>query len=83
VTRAPIDRSTPSQDLLWAAPRTFFGSPSVPDLDLLDAQVAFLGVPYDAGTPQPGNRTGQAAGPTAARQASWEQFDCEIFEQPR
>jgi agmatinase len=32
-------------------------------------------VPYDAGTPQPGNRTGQAAGPAAARLASWEQFD--------
>ena len=71
----PIDPSTPSQDLVWAAPRTFFGSPSVRDLDALDARVAFLGVPYDSGTPQPGNRTGQAAGPTAARLKSWEQFD--------
>jgi len=71
----PIDRSTPSQELVGAVPRTFFGSPSVRDLDALDAQVAFLGVPYDAGTPQPGNRTGQAAGPTAARLKSWEQFD--------
>jgi agmatinase len=66
---------TPSQELVWAAPRTFFGSPSVRDLDALDAQVAFLGVPYDAGTPQPGNRTGQAAGPAAARLNSWEQFE--------
>lgn len=71
----PIDPSTPSQELAWAAPRTFFGSPNVRDLDALDAQVAFLGVPYDGGTPQPGNRTGQAAGPAAARQASWEQFE--------
>ena len=71
----PIDPSTPSQELVWAAPRTFFGAPSVRDLDALEAQVAFLGVPYDAGTPQPGNRTGQAAGPSAARLKSWEQFD--------
>ena len=71
----PIDSSTPPQELVWAMPRTFFGAPSVPDLDELDAQVAFLGVPWDAGTPQPGNRTGQAAGPAAARTKSWEQFD--------
>ena len=38
------------------------------------AQVAFLGVPFDGGTPQPGNRTGQKLGPAAARHASWEQF---------
>jgi agmatinase len=44
------------------------------DLDMLDAQVAFLGVPYDAGTPQPGLPTGQRAGPEAARAASQEQF---------
>ena len=75
MNRAPIDPSTPSRDLVAAAPRTFFGSPGVRDLDALDAQVAFLGVPYDAGTPQPGNRTGQAAGPAAARLKSWEQFD--------
>jgi agmatinase len=72
---ARIDRSTPSQELVDAAPRTFFGAPRVDDLAALDAQVAFLGVPYDAGTPQPGNRTGQAAGPAAARSTSWEQFE--------
>jgi len=71
----PIDHSTPAHELVRAAPRTFFGAPSVHDLGELDAQVAFLGVPYDAGTPQPGNRTGQAAGPSAARLSSWEQFD--------
>jgi hypothetical protein len=34
----PIDPSTPSQELVWAAPHTFFGSASVRDLDALDAQ---------------------------------------------
>jgi agmatinase len=56
------------------APRTFFGVPSVPDLDALHAQVAFLGVPYDAGTPEPGIPTGQRAGPAAARDATQAQF---------
>ena len=56
------------------APRTFFGAPSVPDLDSLRTQVALLGVPYDAGTPQPGVPTGQRAGPSAARQASNDQL---------
>jgi agmatinase len=48
--------------------------PSVRDLSLLDAQVAFLGVPYDGGTPQPGIPTGQRAGPSAARDATEAQF---------
>lgn len=55
-------------------PGTFFGVPGLPDPGRLDAQVAFLGVPYDAGTPQPGLPTGQRAGPAAAREASHEQF---------
>jgi agmatinase len=57
-----------------AAPRTFFGVPSLRDLGMLDAQVAFLGVPYDGGTPEPGIPTGQRGGPAAAREASHEQF---------
>jgi agmatinase len=60
--------------LIDAAPRTFFEVPSLGDLDELDAQVAFLGVPYDAGTPQPGLPTGQRGGPAAAREASGDQF---------
>src|SRR5215468_8260381 len=60
----PIDR----------APWTFFGVPALGDLDALDAQVAFLGVPYDGGTPQPGLPTGQRAGPEAVRAASREQL---------
>jgi agmatinase len=69
-----IDHSTPAQKLVWTEPRTFFGVPGISDLDDLHAQVAFLGVPYDAGTPQPGIPTGQAAGPAAARLASRDQF---------
>jgi len=69
-----IGHSTPARQLLWIEPRTFFGVPGPVDLDDLDAQVAFLGVPYDAGTPEPGIPTGQAAGPTAARLASHDQF---------
>src|ERR1700749_1722297 len=60
--------------LLTTGARTFFGAPSTQDLATMTAQVAFLGVPFDGGTPQPGNRTGQKLGPSAARLASWEQF---------
>ena len=57
-------------ELIDPAPRTFFGVPAVAELGTLDAQVAFLGVPYDGGTPQPGIPTGQRAGPAAVRAAS-------------
>ena len=63
-----------SQPLTDTAPRTFFGVPRVGDLDTLAAQVAFVGVPYDAGTPEPAILTGQRAGPAAARGASQAQF---------
>jgi agmatinase len=56
--------------LLDSAPPTFFGAPSLDHLGALDAQVALLGVPYDAGTPQPNVPTGQRAGPAAVRAAS-------------
>ncbi|OLE36578.1 MAG: hypothetical protein AUG48_06930 [Actinobacteria bacterium 13_1_20CM_3_68_9] len=56
------------------APRTFFGVPSLRELDMLDAQVAFLGVPYDGGKPEPRIPTGQRAGPAAAREATQAQF---------
>jgi agmatinase len=69
-----IDASANAGDLIWPAPRTFFGVPSA-SLDAIDAEVVFLGVPYDGGTPQPGNRTGQAEGPAATRRQSYEQFE--------
>ena len=75
MTPAPIDPSTPSGELVSAAPRTFFGSPALRDLDVLDAQVAFLGVPFDAGTPQPGTGRARRRGPQRRDCASWEQFD--------
>ena len=71
----PIDRATPLEDLLWPAPRTFFGAPSTRDVSSLDAQVAFLGVPYDAGTLMPAIRTGQSAGPAWARLGSMNQME--------
>jgi agmatinase len=61
--------------LLADGARTFYGVPASSDLDALAVDVAFVGVPFDAGTPQPGNRTGQRGGPAAARAASHEQFD--------
>jgi agmatinase len=65
---------TTSAPLNDPAPRTFFGVPSLREIGALDAQVAFLGVPYDGGTPQPGVPTGQRGGPAAAREATWAQF---------
>jgi agmatinase len=62
------------QALTDTAPRTFFGVPRLDDLDALSAQVAFVGVPYDAGTPEPAIPTGQRAGPAAARAGSQAQF---------
>jgi agmatinase len=59
----------PAGELIDTAPRTFFGVPGASELARLDAQVAFLGVPYDGGTPQPGLPTGQRAGPAAVRAA--------------
>lgn len=64
-----------THELLADGVRTFFGVPATSDLDGLDVDVAFLGVPFDAGTPEPHNRTGQTGGPAAARAASHEQFD--------
>lgn len=69
------DRPQELGPLLADGARTFYGVPGAADLDALKADVAFLGLPFDAGTPQPGNRTGQRAGPAAARAASHEQFD--------
>ena len=64
--------STPH--LIDPAPNTFFGVPSLRDLATLDAQVAFVGVPYDGGTPEPGIPTGQRAGPAAVRAATTSPF---------
>ncbi len=67
--------SADSRALIWPSPRTFFGTPRCEDIDALDAEVAFVGVPYDAGTIQPFIRTGQFAGPASARQNGIFTFD--------
>ena len=67
--RPPIDVSTRTEELLGDGPRTFFGVPSVGTSTRCGVASS---VPFDAGTPQPGHRTGQRAGPAAARLASWE-----------
>ncbi len=48
----------------WAYPRSFFGAPICEDIEKLDAQVAFLGVPFDQGTT---NRPGARFGPNSIR----------------
>lgn len=63
------------RSLIDPAPGTFFGVPGIRGVEDLRAQVAFLGVPYDAGTPQPGLPTGQRSGPAAVREASREILD--------
>ena len=61
---------TESSERPWpvARPRSrgFFGSPICPDLDGLNADVAFLGVPFDQGT---FGRPGARYGPDAVRDA--------------
>jgi agmatinase len=60
---------SPMADLVRPATRTFFAAPACEDLDALEAQVAFVGVPYDAGVLVPLIRTGTFAGPRLAREA--------------
>jgi agmatinase len=61
-----MDASEPP--LLNAPGRTFFGAPVAPGLDRLNADVAFLGVPYDQGTLIPFIRSGAYAGPRLVRE---------------
>jgi agmatinase len=52
--------------IIRAQPRSFFKAPLCPDMDRLDAQVAFIGVPFDQGT---FGRPGARFGPDALRDA--------------
>ena len=56
----------PAWPITRAGPRSFFKAPLCPDLDDLDAQVAFLGVPFDQATL---GRPGARFGPDAVRDA--------------
>jgi agmatinase len=46
---------------------SFYGAPIVEDIDALDADIAFIGVPFDGGT---NDRPGARFGPAAVRDAS-------------
>ena len=59
----PTEKAWP---MVRARPRTFFKAPLCTNLDELDAQVAFLGVPFDQGT---FGRPGARFGPDAIRDA--------------
>ena len=59
----PIDQTWP---IIRAQPRSFFKAPLCTDLDLLEAKVAFIGVPFDQGTL---GRPGARYGPDAIRDA--------------
>ena len=66
----PLNQYTESSDPPWpdikAQPRTFFKSPLCTNLDELDANVAFIGMPFDQGT---FGRPGARYGPDAVRDA--------------
>ena len=59
----PLDQNWP---MIRAQPRSFFKAPLCTDLDLLESQVAFIGVPFDQGTL---GRPGARYGPDAIRDA--------------
>ena len=56
------------QPLVRSATRTFFGSPVCDDLDTLEAEVGFIGVPWDQGVIIPFIRSGAYAGPRLVRE---------------
>ena len=62
----PDDSADRSLPILRAQPRSFFKAPLCADLDQLEADVAFIGVPFDQGT---FGRPGARYGPDAIRDA--------------
>ena len=65
-----MSQQNPGEQQQWpvirAQPRSFFRAPLCPNMDQLDAQVAFIGVPFDQGT---FGRPGARFGPDAIRDA--------------
>ena len=57
-----------TETLIRPALRTFFGSPACDDLERLEAQVGFVGVPWDQGVIIPVIRSGAYAGPRLVRE---------------
>lgn len=66
------DSGTISSDQPTTLPpsRTFLGAPACSDINQLDAQVAFLGIPNDQGTNVPSEITGQSQAPDMIRNFS-------------
>lgn len=60
----------PIDPLMWRNPHTFFAAPRIERLEELNADVALIGIPYDAGTLVPLFRTGQSRGPALARESA-------------
>jgi agmatinase len=67
MTAGPAERPA-METMIRPATRTFFGAPPAADLDALDAQVAFVGVPWDQGVIIPFIRSGAYAGPRLVRE---------------
>jgi agmatinase len=67
MSAAPSERPS-DEDIIRPATRTFFGAPPADSLERLDAQVAFLGVPWDQGVIIPFIRSGAYAGPRLVRE---------------
>ena len=57
----------PAGSFMRPSRRTFFAAPAADDLDGLDADVGFLGIPYDQGSIIPFLRSGSFAGPGLVR----------------
>ena len=68
MTAAPQPPNSPQEPwpTLRAQPRTFFNAPLCPDIQQLNADIAFIGVPFDQGTL---GRPGARFGPDALRDA--------------
>ncbi len=68
MSATPVPSSQPQEPWpnLRALPRTFFNAPLCDDIDSLEADVAFIGVPFDQGTL---GRPGARFGPDALRDA--------------
>ena len=68
MTATPTPQGQPQEPwpALRARPRTFFNAPLCEDVELLEANVAFIGVPFDQGTL---GRPGARFGPDALRDA--------------
>src|SRR6266540_4360506 len=65
---AGANKRPSDETIVRPATRTFFGAPPADSLDRLDAQVAFLGVPWDQGVIIPFIRSGAYAGPRLVRE---------------